>query len=79
MFLVETQDKRILHTGDFRDHGHRGHVKRNGEDISTMLKVIEHYIKGDGTKKVDVLITEGTLMGARKNLPKYSDFLLCNK
>ena len=24
MFLIETKDKTILHTGDFRDHGYRG-------------------------------------------------------
>ena len=30
MFLVETPDKNILHTGDYRDHGHRGHKIKKG-------------------------------------------------
>ena len=35
MFLVETPDKNILHTGDYRDHGHRGHKKdKNGKDMN---------------------------------------------
>ena len=46
MFVIESEGKRVLYTGDFRMHGVRGHV---------LEKLIRTYI-GD----VDVLITEGT-------------------
>lgn len=59
MFLIEAADKKrpngkkvILHTGDFRGHGRRG--KR-------MLDVIKYYIHKGG-RKVDILVTEGTMM-----------------
>lgn len=54
MFLIETPDKNILHTGDYRGHGYRG---------SKMLKVIEHYVRADGKRDTDILITEGTMVG----------------
>ena len=53
MFLVETPNKVILHTGDYRLHGYRG---------SKMIEVIEKLVKKNGKRKVDVLITEGTMM-----------------
>ena len=53
MFLVETPDKVILHTGDYRLHGYRG---------GKMIEVIEKLVKKNGKRKVDVLITEGTMM-----------------
>lgn len=59
MFLIEADDKAfpagkkvILHTGDFRGHGRRG---------KAMLPVIEHYVHRGG-RKVNTLITEGTMM-----------------
>ncbi len=59
MFMIESPDdkgkKVIVHTGDYRGHGFRG------KDGNTMLKVIKHYIHKDG-RKVDILITEGTMM-----------------
>ncbi len=51
MFLIEADDKRILHTGDFRGHGYLS---------KGMLPTIEKYILSDG--KVDFLITEGTML-----------------
>lgn len=48
MFLIEANDKRILHTGDFRTHGFIG---------KGLIPTLEKYIKN-----VDVLITEGTLL-----------------
>lgn len=48
MLLVQVDGKRILHTGDFRDHGYLG---------KGLTKVIKTYIK-----QVDVLITEGTML-----------------
>lgn len=45
MILVETENKRILHTGDFRNHGYKG-------------KILEKTLRKIG--KIDVLITEGT-------------------
>ena len=48
MFLIEVRDKKILHTGDFRDHGYIG--KR-------FQDVIKYYVK-----EVDFLITEDTML-----------------
>lgn len=45
MFVIECEDKKILHTGDFRLHG------RKKEETLNNLKRIG---------KVDILITEGT-------------------
>lgn len=74
MFLVETPDKNILHTGDYRDHGHRGHKKdKQGNDKTIMLEVINSYVKNYGKRKIDVLITEGTMLGKRKNEERYSE------
>lgn len=57
MYLIEADGEVLLHTGDFRGHGYRG--KR-------ILDVIKYYIHKAG-RKVDYLITEGTMMGDRKN------------
>lgn len=54
MFLIEAEGKRILHTGDFRDHGYLG----NG-----LMKILNAVLKKGG---VDVLIIEGTMMSRRK-------------
>ena len=48
MFLIESEGKRILHTGDFRMHGVRG---------GKMPAVFEKYCKN-----IDYLITEGTML-----------------
>lgn len=48
MFLIETEEKRILHTGDYRLHGFRG---------KGVLTALEKYVG-----QVDVLITEGTTL-----------------
>ena len=57
MYLIEADGEVILHIGDFRGHGYRG---------SKMLEVIKYYVHKNG-RKVDYLITEGTMMGDRKN------------
>jgi len=49
MFLIECEGKRILHTGDFRRHGYLG---------KGLFSTLEAFIG-----KVDVLITEGTMLG----------------
>ena len=51
MFLIECDSKKILHTGDFRDHGYFG---------KGLYPTLEKYIIPQG---VDVLITEGTNVG----------------
>lgn len=52
MFLIETEGKRILHTGDFRGHGY----------LSTgLLPMIKKFIG-----QVDVLIIEGTMLSRQK-------------
>ena len=48
MFLIETEGKRILHTGDFRMHGARGRK---------MPAVFKAF-----ARDIDLLITEGTMM-----------------
>ena len=48
MFLIETDNKKVLYTGDFRTHGTRGKAF-----IPTLLKYVG---------QVDVLITEGTML-----------------
>lgn len=53
MYLLETPDKTILHTGDFRDHGYRG---------KGVLPTVRKFIRRYGKRDVDILITEGTMM-----------------
>lgn len=50
MFLIECDGKKVLHTGDFREHGYRG---------KGLLPTINSYIVHC---KIDVLITEGTML-----------------
>lgn len=54
MFLIEIDGKKILFTGDFREHGIAG--ERN-----TLEKLINAYIGN-----VDILITEGTMLSRRE-------------
>ncbi|GHV66031.1 MBL fold hydrolase [Bacteroidia bacterium] len=51
MFLIKADGKRILHTGDFRQHGYLG---------KGLIPTIEKYIVNNET--VDYLITEGTML-----------------
>lgn len=51
MILIESDGKRILHTGDYRKHG------RKGKLFNSILEKIG---------KVDLLITEGTTFGREK-------------
>ena len=48
MFLIEYENKRILHTGDFRTHGLKG---------KEVFDLLEKHAKG-----IDVLIIEGTML-----------------
>lgn len=52
MFLIECEGKRILHTGDFRRHGYLG---------KGLFPTLGKYIG-----KVDLLITEGTMLGRQQ-------------
>jgi ribonuclease J len=51
MFLIEANRSRILHTGDFREHGYIG---------KGLIPTIKKLISKDGT--IDFLITEGTML-----------------
>ncbi len=53
MYLLETPEKTVLHTGDFRGHGYRG---------KAVIPMINKYIRKYGKRNVDVLITEGTML-----------------
>ena len=53
MFLIECDEKRILHTGDFRMHGW------SGNNVESMLN---YYFKGT---KIHALICEGTMLSGR--------------
>jgi len=62
MFLIETEGKQILHTGDFRAHGWK---------MKGVLKVIESYIRN-----VDLLIIEGTMLSrTSENVMREIDLL----
>lgn len=50
MFLIETDGKVVLHTGDFRSHGYFA------------TDYLEQIYKWSGKKNVDVLIIEGTTL-----------------
>lgn len=50
MFLIECDGKKVLHTGDFREHGYRG---------KGLMPTINSYI---AHRKIDILITEGTML-----------------
>lgn len=63
MLLIETPDKTILHTGDYRNHGYRG---------KALFDVIGKYILCHGKRPVDILITEGTMM-SRTGEKAYSE------
>ena len=52
MFLIECDGLNILHTGDFRRHGYLG------KGLFPMLNTF--------VRKVDILITEGTMLGRRQ-------------
>lgn len=54
MFILESEGKVIVHTGDFRTHGRLG---------KGLFDRIQKALDG---KKVDVLITEGTMMSRLK-------------
>jgi|GEM_PF-2604830 len=64
MFLIEADGKRILHTGDFREHGYLG---------KGLLKTIQAYILKNG--EVDILITEGTMLSRLKETVKHENDL----
>jgi len=73
MFLIEAAGTNILHTGDFRDHGHRGHVWKYGKNQNVLLDVIKYYVLDHGKRQVDVLILEGTMMGERSAEKHFSE------
>ena len=54
MLLIETKDKTILHTGDFREHGYRGG--------KSLIPTIDCYVRQNGKRNVDTLIIEGTML-----------------
>lgn len=64
MFLIVADGKRILHTGDFRDHGYLG---------KGLLKTINNYINKQG--RVNFLITEGTMLSRLSENVKHENEL----
>ncbi len=62
MFLIEADDRRVLHTGDFRGHGYLS---------KGLLPTLRKYIVPQG---VDVLICEGTMLNREeKNIVHEND------
>lgn len=53
MFLIEADGKRVLHTGDFRQHGYLG---------KGLFPTLDKYI---GTEGIDALICEGTMLNRK--------------
>ncbi|MFA6619420.1 MAG: MBL fold metallo-hydrolase [Candidatus Neomarinimicrobiota bacterium] len=64
MFLIVADGKRILHTGDFRDHGYIG---------KGLLNTIRYHINVQG--RVDFLITEGTMLSRLNEKVKHENDL----
>jgi ribonuclease J len=60
MLLIESDGKRILHTGDFRNHGYKG-------------RFLDNILRKIG--KVDVVITEGTSFGRNNKKNKTEEEL----
>ena len=56
MFLIKSDGKRILHSGDFRDHGYLG---------KGLFQFVPKHIG-----EVDVLITEGTMLSRSSDIVK---------
>lgn len=54
MFYIETAGKKILYSGDFRDHGIVGERDR-------LWRTLEKYVP----QNIDLLITEGTMLSRR--------------
>lgn len=50
MFVIECDGKKVLHTGDFRDHGYLGKY---------LYGTLRRFVV---KRKIDVLITEGTML-----------------
>ena len=63
MYLIETPDKTILYTGDFRGHGYRG---------KAVVPMLNKYVRRYGERAVDILITEGTML-SRMSEKMYSE------
>ena len=61
MLLIEADNQRILHTGDFRNHGYKG-------------KLLKETLKKIG--KIDLLITEGTTFSRPKIKSKTEEELV---
>lgn len=57
MFLIETPDKTILHTGDFRGHGFGAE-----EEGTAMQEDVARFAAKARNNKIDTLIIEGTMM-----------------
>ena len=66
MLLIETEDKRILHTGDFRGHGIQG------EDGMAMYEAVRSLAE---ERTIDTLIIEGTMMSRQGEKPYSEDDL----
>ena len=67
MFLIETADRTILHTGDFRGHGHSMQNKA-GDPLTT----IREQICRNGQRQIDTLIIEGTML-SRMSEPSFTE------
>lgn len=63
MFLIEVDKKRILYTGDFRDHG----IVCSGDIFSNL---VDNHIG-----KVDILVTEGTTLDGNHEELVTEDYL----
>ena len=63
MYLVSSNGENILHTGDFRDHGHKGYkIQKDGSEKNIVLEVIKRYVLLNGRRKINALIIEGTMI-----------------
>jgi len=80
MFVVDSEGKRILHTGDFRTHGFRG--GKTGKMLSVYAKGID-YILAEGTmlsRTDETVMTESELKQKAMELMQENKnvFVLCS-
>ncbi|MCR4658111.1 MAG: MBL fold metallo-hydrolase [Lachnospiraceae bacterium] len=59
MFLIEMAGKRILYTGDFRDHG----IASEEDQFWNLIESDRHNLSD-----IDVLVTEGTMLSREKEI-----------
>lgn len=72
MFLIKAGDTNILHTGDFRGHGHFGDIENEHSSYDALMNTIDNKILANG-RKINTLIIEGTMVGQERATDTYTE------